>query len=134
MRIHNGVQGIDSQTTPAVRQHNHAALQQQPQMGRHALEQVRVHLHEWPQFCSHLIQILHLKQSLSQSVLEIEQPMQRAKAVADKNGTAATPLTTADSKVLWYDVSTRSWCSRALRLECSSPSLSYEVKFLECVK
>ena len=77
-------------------------------MGRPALEQIRARLHEWPLYCSHLIQILHLEQSLSQSVLEIVQPMQKAKAEADGNDTTATPLTTADSKAFWFNASARS--------------------------
>jgi CCR4-NOT transcription complex subunit 1 len=66
--------------------------------GMYALEQFKARLHEWPQYCSHIIQIPHLKQSHAQLVLEIEQAMQKAKAEADRNGTAATPSTTADAK------------------------------------
>ncbi|GMH87968.1 hypothetical protein TL16_g11021, partial [Triparma laevis f. inornata] len=58
--------------------------------GMFALEQFKLRLHEWPQYCSHIIQIPHLKQSHAQLVSEIESAMQKAKAEAE-NGTNQNP-------------------------------------------
>ena len=49
--------------------------------GMYALEQFKPRLHEWPQYCSHIIQIPHLKQSHAKLVGEIEQAMVKAKQV-----------------------------------------------------
>ena len=54
--------------------------------GMYALEQFKQRLYEWPQYCSHIIQIPHLKQSHAQLVQEIEQAMLKAKSEADNNG------------------------------------------------
>ncbi|GMI05586.1 hypothetical protein TrVE_jg1082 [Triparma verrucosa] len=53
--------------------------------GMFAVEQFKNRLHEWPQYCSHIIQIPHLKQSHAQLVSEIEAVMQKAKAEAGLN-------------------------------------------------
>ena len=44
---------------------------------------MQARLHEWPQYCSHIIQIPHLKQSHAQLVQEIEGAMQKAKSEAE---------------------------------------------------
>jgi len=43
--------------------------------GMFALEQFKGRLHEWPQYCSHIVQIPHLKQGHSRLVGEIEAAM-----------------------------------------------------------
>lgn len=53
--------------------------------GMYALEQFKSRLHEWPQYCSHIIQIPHLKQSHAKLVAEIDQSMLKAKAEAEMN-------------------------------------------------
>ena len=65
--------------------------------GMYALEQFKSRLHEWPQYCSHIIQIPHLKQSHAQLVGEIEQSMMKAKAEAETNHTNGdTPPTSTN--------------------------------------
>ena len=43
--------------------------------GMFALEQFKGRLHEWPQYCSHIVQIPHLKEGYAQLVGEIEAAM-----------------------------------------------------------
>jgi CCR4-NOT transcription complex subunit 1 len=43
--------------------------------GMFALEQFKERLHEWPQYCSHIVQIPHLKEGYSELVGEIESAM-----------------------------------------------------------
>lgn len=65
--------------------------------GMYALEQFKSRLHEWPQYCSHIIQIPHLKQSHAQLVAEIELSMMKAKAEAEMNHTSGeTPPTSTN--------------------------------------
>lgn len=45
--------------------------------GMFALEQFKGRLHEWPQYCSHIVQIPHLKEGYAELVAEIEQEMIR---------------------------------------------------------
>lgn len=45
--------------------------------GMYALEQFKGRLHEWPQYCSHIVQIPHLKEGYAELVAEIEQEMTR---------------------------------------------------------
>mmetsp|Transcript_36486 Transcript_36486/g.88051 ORF Transcript_36486/g.88051 Transcript_36486/m.88051 type:complete len:2380 (-) Transcript_36486:135-7274(-) len=45
------------------------------QFGMFALEQFKGRLHEWPQYCSHIVQIPHLKEGYATLVSEIEQAM-----------------------------------------------------------
>ncbi len=52
--------------------------------GMFALEQFKERLHEWPQYCSHIVQIPHLKEEYSQLVSEIES------AMSSDNGSAAS--------------------------------------------
>ena len=43
--------------------------------GMYALEQFKGRLHEWPQYCSHIVQIPHLKEGYADLVAEIEREM-----------------------------------------------------------
>jgi len=43
--------------------------------GMFALEQFKVRLHEWPQYCSHIVQIPHLKEGYAALIEEIEGAM-----------------------------------------------------------
>eukprot|EP00980_Cylindrotheca_fusiformis_P007822 scaffold1669_cov129-Cylindrotheca_fusiformis.AAC.33 len=45
------------------------------QFGMFALEQFRGRLHEWPQYCSHIVQIPHLREGYAELVSEIESAM-----------------------------------------------------------
>lgn len=45
------------------------------QFGMFALEQFKGRLHEWPQYCSHIVQIPHLKEGYAELVAEIESAM-----------------------------------------------------------
>lgn len=46
--------------------------------GMFALEQFKGRLHEWPQYCSHIVQIPHLKEGYADLVAEIEQEMAKS--------------------------------------------------------
>lgn len=46
--------------------------------GMFALEQFKGRLHEWPQYCSHIVQIPHLKDGYAELVAEIEQEMTKS--------------------------------------------------------
>jgi CCR4-NOT transcription complex subunit 1 len=62
--------------------------------GMFALEQFKGRLHEWPQYCSHIVQIPHLKEGYADLVNEIEQAMaesqSRASGSASTSGTPGT--------------------------------------------
>jgi len=63
--------------------------------GMYALEQFKGRLHEWPQYCSHIVQIPHLKEGYRDLVNEIEQEMAKsqgrsANAVAQNDGNDAS--------------------------------------------
>lgn len=45
------------------------------EFGMFALEQFKGRLHEWPQYCSHIVQIPHLKEGYADLVAEIESAM-----------------------------------------------------------
>lgn len=45
------------------------------QFGMFALEQFKARLHEWPQYCSHIVQIPHLREGYASLVSEIEATM-----------------------------------------------------------
>ncbi len=46
--------------------------------GMFALEQFKGRLHEWPQYCSHIVQIPHLKEQYAELVAEIESEMSKS--------------------------------------------------------
>jgi CCR4-NOT transcription complex subunit 1 len=46
--------------------------------GMFALEQFKGRLHEWPQYCSHIVQIPHLKEGYAELVAEIEHEMSKS--------------------------------------------------------
>lgn len=50
--------------------------------GMFALEQFKGRLHEWPQYCSHIVQIPHLKDRYADLVNEIEQEITRGRSSA----------------------------------------------------
>jgi len=46
-----------------------------PRFGMVALQEFKSRLHEWPQYCSHIVQIPHLRQNHPELVAEIEREM-----------------------------------------------------------
>jgi CCR4-NOT transcription complex subunit 1 len=60
--------------------------------GMFALEQFKGRLHEWPQYCSHIVQIPHLKEGYADLVAEIEQEMNKS-----QNRTSALQQTASQS-------------------------------------
>lgn len=60
------------------------------QFGMFALEQFKGRLHEWPQYCSHIVQIPHLRDGYAELVSEIETAMQENPGRAT-SGLAASP-------------------------------------------
>ncbi|KAL7487906.1 hypothetical protein ACHAW6_013484 [Cyclotella cf. meneghiniana] len=60
--------------------------------GMFALEQFKERLHEWPQYCSHIVQIPHLRETYAQLVSEIEGEMgdNHSQASASTGPTAPT--------------------------------------------
>jgi CCR4-NOT transcription complex subunit 1 len=69
--------------------------------GMFALEQFKGRLHEWPQYCSHIVQIPHLKETRAELVAEIEIEMtksqNRAAAAAQKGAIPTTATAAARS-------------------------------------
>jgi len=64
------------------------------EFGMFALEQFKGRLHEWPQYCSHIVQIPHLKEGYADLVAEIEAAMVENQNRASGNASgisAATP-------------------------------------------
>jgi len=61
--------------------------------GMFALEQFKTRLHEWPQYCSHIVQIPHLKQGYADLVNEIEG------AMTENQSRGSTSLTSIGSNV-----------------------------------
>jgi CCR4-NOT transcription complex subunit 1 len=53
--------------------------------GMFALEQFKGRLHEWPQYCSHIVQIPHLKEGYADLVAEIEHEMTKTQGRAPGN-------------------------------------------------
>ena len=64
------------------------------QFGMFALEQFKGRLHEWPQYCSHIVQIPHLKEGYADLVSEIEKEMVRGKS--DSSGQPPAQTTSDD--------------------------------------
>jgi CCR4-NOT transcription complex subunit 1 len=60
------------------------------QFGMFALEQFKGRLHEWPQYCSHIVQIPHLKDGYADLVAEIETAMLDSQNRASGQGVAAS--------------------------------------------
>jgi CCR4-NOT transcription complex subunit 1 len=54
--------------------------------GMFALEQFKGRLHEWPQYCSHIVQIPHLKDGYAALVSEIEREMSKNQGAASVAG------------------------------------------------
>ena len=57
--------------------------------GMFALEQFKGRLHEWPQYCSHIVQIPHLREGYAELVSEIEREMTRGQGRPTRS--AASP-------------------------------------------
>jgi CCR4-NOT transcription complex subunit 1 len=53
--------------------------------GMFALEQFKGRLHEWPQYCSHIVQIPHLKEKYAELVAEIESEMNKSQSRGSGN-------------------------------------------------
>ena len=83
--------------------------------GMFALEQFKGRLHEWPQYCSHIVQIPHLKEKYAALVAEIEQEM--SKGSQNRNRTTGTG---ANSPVS----TTRSVTSTPTSLELPKPRVA----------
>jgi CCR4-NOT transcription complex subunit 1 len=62
--------------------------------GMFALEQFKGRLHEWPQYCSHIVQIPHLKEGYGSLVAEIETAMRDRTIAAN---TQNPPIATAQN-------------------------------------
>ena len=64
--------------------------------GMFALEQFKERLHEWPQYCSHIVQIPHLKEGYADLVAEIESAMSESQAAS---ASTATPSPASNGSV-----------------------------------
>ena len=64
--------------------------------GMFALEQFKGRLHEWPQYCSHIVQIPHLKEGYAGLVAEIENAMAESQNRANNAG--ATNVSSKDGE------------------------------------
>lgn len=58
--------------------------------GMFALEQFKGRLHEWPQYCSHIVQIPHLKEKYAELVAEIELEMSKSQNRVGGSGNSVT--------------------------------------------
>jgi CCR4-NOT transcription complex subunit 1 len=58
--------------------------------GMFALEQFKGRLHEWPQYCSHIVQIPHLKEGYAELVAEIEHEMSKSQNRAGGSGSSVS--------------------------------------------
>lgn len=68
--------------------------------GMFALEQFKGRLHEWPQYCSHIVQIPHLKEGYGRLIAEIEQVVAKSQARLSESATQLNPVSmvgTADA-------------------------------------
>ena len=66
------------------------------QFGMFALEQFKGRLHEWPQYCSHIVQIPHLKDGYADLVSEIESAMLESQNRAQGNSATAPISNSSD--------------------------------------
>lgn len=64
------------------------------QFGMFALEQFKGRLHEWPQYCSHIVQIPHLREGYADLVAEIESAMLESQNRA-QGGSVSAPGSTS---------------------------------------
>jgi CCR4-NOT transcription complex subunit 1 len=99
------------------------------QFGMFALEQFKERLHEWPQYCSHIVQIPHLKEGYGDLVTEIEQAMTAGpNRAGGSSGAQATNSTAAaappkQDMVAATNSGTMSSASSASSLELPAPAL-----------
>jgi CCR4-NOT transcription complex subunit 1 len=76
--------------------------------GMFALEQFKGRLHEWPQYCSHIVQIPHLKDGYAELVAEIEQEMTKSQSrPGPSSQSASAPLIAADAPGTTAELSSR---------------------------
>lgn len=66
--------------------------------GMFALEQFKGRLHEWPQYCSHIVQIPHLKEGYAELVSEIEREMSKSQNRASESGSSVSSQTSGARK------------------------------------
>jgi CCR4-NOT transcription complex subunit 1 len=64
--------------------------------GMFALEQFKGRLHEWPQYCSHIVQIPHLKEGYAELVAEIEREMSKSQNRASSQELPASQASPSD--------------------------------------
>eukprot|EP00934_Nitzschia_sp_Nitz4_P003719 Nitzschia sp. Nitz4//scaffold308_size21609//5174//12956//NITZ4_008602-RA/size21609-processed-gene-0.37-mRNA-1//-1//CDS//3329547152//3709//frame0 len=73
------------------------------QFGMFALEQFKGRLHEWPQYCSHIVQIPHLRERYADLIAEIEEaienPVRPAPQAAAKPGAGALSVASTNESV-----------------------------------
>lgn len=81
------------------------------QFGMFALEQFKGRLHEWPQYCSHIVQIPHLKEGYADLVSEIETAMLESQNRASTQGTAPSPNAPGSSNMAKEPSTTASFAS-----------------------
>lgn len=67
--------------------------------GMFALEQFKGRLHEWPQYCSHIVQIPHLKEGYADLVAEIEDAMVESQSRASVSVTSNVGVSGGDASV-----------------------------------
>ena len=65
--------------------------------GMFALEQFKGRLHEWPQYCSHIVQIPHLKEGYADLVAEIEDAMVESQSRASASVTPNVGVSGGDA-------------------------------------
>ncbi|KAG7349528.1 CCR4-Not complex component, Not1 [Nitzschia inconspicua] len=104
------------------------------QFGMFALEQFKGRLHEWPQYCSHIVQIPHLREGYAELVSEIETAMQESQSrtaagtppatTNDQNG-SATAVTPREASGV---SATHSTSSSASSLELPAPIIPVDSK------
>jgi hypothetical protein len=62
--------------------------------GMFALEQFKERLHEWPQYCSHIVQIPHLRDGFPQLVAEIDGAMSSVNNISTSSSISTSELAT----------------------------------------
>jgi len=67
--------------------------------GMFALEQFKGRLHEWPQYCSHIVSIPHLKEGYAGLVAEIEQQRNQGAGAASVSGNSTVSQTSTEGNI-----------------------------------
>ncbi|KAL3934597.1 MAG: hypothetical protein SGBAC_009717 [Bacillariaceae sp.] len=81
------------------------------QFGMFALEQFKGRLHEWPQYCSHIVQIPHLKEGYADLVSEIETAMVENQNRATSQGNTPASNASGSSSLAKEQSTTASFTS-----------------------